>query len=201
MTDPAPPPLLPRVTAGEPRAVDACVDRYANVVWWLANRYLSRRADAEEAVQEVFFDLWRGAGRFDPAVASEKTFVLTVARRRLIDRRRRQSARPETLRSPPERVDGATGPCDRAASADESARARCELEKLPGDQRRVIELAVDGGLSQSEIAARTGLPLGTVKSHARRGLTALRDRLTARRTPPAPVNGAAPVAVNGEVTR
>ena len=181
---PAPPaaePLLPRVARGDAGAVAACVETYAPAVWWLARRYLPTRADAEDGVQEVFLDLWKSAGRFDPSVASERTFVLTVARRRLIDRRRRLAARPDySAPAPPDRASAADPPCAAAEAADESARARCELAALPPNQRRVIELAVDGGLSQTEIAAATGLPLGTVKSHARRGLKRLRDRLTSR---------------------
>ena len=102
---------------------------------------------------------------------------MTVARRRLIDRRRKLTARREVPLPAPDARPGPTAR-DVAEAADEHARARCELAKLPADQRRVIELAVDDGLSQTEIAAATGLPLGTVKSHARRGLRTLRDRLT-----------------------
>ena len=181
-------PLLPAVARGEAAAVEACIGAYAGAVWWLARRYLPTRADAEDGVQEVFLDLWRSAGRFDPAAGSERTFVLTVARRRLIDRRRRLAARPDfRCPAPPPRPGGDDPPCAAAEAADESARARCELAKLAPDQRRVIELAVDGGLSQSEISEATGMPLGTVKSHARRGLKVLRDRLTTPRPPrPAP---------------
>ena len=182
---PAPPaptaaePLLPAVAGGDAASVEACIAAYGGAVWWLARRYLPTRADAEDGVQEVFLDLWKSAGRFDPAAGSEKTFVLTVARRRLIDRRRRLAARPDfRCPAPPDRRGDLPSPCDAAEAADESARARCELAKLAPDQRRVIELAVDGGLSQAEIAEATGMPLGTVKSHARRGLKALRDRLT-----------------------
>ena len=181
-------PLLPAVAQGDAGAVEACIGEYGGAVWWLAKRYLPTRADAEDGVQEVFLDLWKSAGRFDPAVASEKTFVLTVARRRLIDRRRRLAARPDfRCPAPPDRPASAASPCDAAEVADESARARCELAKLAPDQRRVIELAVDGGLSQTEIAQATGMPLGTVKSHARRGLKSLRDRLT-KVLPPRPAS-------------
>ncbi len=137
-------------------------------------------------MQEIFLDLWRHAARFDPAVAAERTFVLTVARRRLIDRRRRLAARPEALGPPPDQPSAAPAADEALADADDAARARSELAKLPDGQRRVIELAVDRGLSQTEIAAETGLPLGTVKSHARRGLRALRDRLTPKAPRPAP---------------
>ena len=191
---PLPPPPLPRVAAGERDAVDACIARYGAAVWWLATRYLGRRADAEDAVQEVFLDLRKSAARYDAAVAAERTFVTTVARRRLLDCRRRLAARPDRFAEPPADCrDDAFDPQGRAELADESARPRRELAGLPADQRRVIELAVDRGLTQAEIADRTGLPLGTVKSHARRGLRTLRDRLT-RPAPPPPRAPAVPAA-------
>ena len=196
--------VLPAVARGEAAAVEACIGRYGGAVWHLARRYLPP-AEAEDGVQEVFLDLWRSAGRFDPAAGRERTFVLTVARRRLIDRRRRLTARrfvtvPE-VPCPPDPVPTAA---DRAEIRDESARARRELTALPDGQRRAIELAVDRGLSQTEIAAETGMPLGTVKSHARRGLAALRDRLTRRdprpASPPQPTPSPQPLAA-GEVPR
>jgi len=192
MSQSPPPPLLPRVAAGESEALNACLERYAGPVWWLANRYLPRRADAEEAVQDVFLDLWRHAGRFDPSVAAEKTFVLTIARRRLIDRRRRLSARPEALGEPPEQPADQPAAVETLAIEDESARVRAELAQLPDGQREVIEMAVDRGMSQTEIAAKTGLPLGTVKSHARRGMRTLRDRL--RSPTPSSAHSAAPAS-------
>ena len=83
------PPILPRVAAGEPTALAECMERYGGLVWSIALRLTGSRADAEDAIQEIFIDLWKSAARFDGAVASEKAFVAMIARRRLIDRRRR----------------------------------------------------------------------------------------------------------------
>src|SRR5271167_1404555 len=82
-------PILPRVAAGERAAVAECLTRYGDLVWSLALRHASDRSEAEDAVQEIFIDLWRHAGRFDGRVASEVAFVAMVARRQLIDRWRK----------------------------------------------------------------------------------------------------------------
>ena len=84
-------PLLPRIAAGDERAVRECVGRYASLVWSLARRWSVDALDAEDAVQEVFVDLWRTAARFDATRASEAGWVAMVARRRLIDRSRTTS--------------------------------------------------------------------------------------------------------------
>ena len=90
--------LLQRMAAGDPSAVEGCLAKYRGLVWSIARRFGGDYADAEDAVQEVFIELWRHAGRFDPALASESTFIGTIARRRLIDRKRRQSSRPRLRR-------------------------------------------------------------------------------------------------------
>ncbi len=87
--------LLPRIAAGDPDAVQACIRRYGGLVWSLALRMSRSREDAEDAVQEIFISLWKSADRFDPSRATEVTFIAMVARRRLIDRRRAAQRRPE----------------------------------------------------------------------------------------------------------
>jgi RNA polymerase sigma-70 factor (ECF subfamily) len=169
----APPSLLARVAAGEPGAVRACLDRYGGLVWSLARRF--EASDAEDAVQEIFLDLWRSAGSFNPALGSEVTFVATITRRRLIDRRRTRRRRPTAtdqigdvqLEAPGARPD---------ASA-EAAQAAHALGQLRPEQRQVLVLATAHGMSHGEIAAHTGMPLGTVKAHVRRGLISIRNAL------------------------
>ena len=172
-SDSAAAPLLARVAEGDEDAVRAVIARYGNLIWSLARRF--DPADAEDAVQEIFLDLWRSAVRFDPAVASEVTFVAMIARRRLIDRRRTRARRPEASELEP-----GLAIADSASAPDvdvDAARAARALDQLRPEQRQVLVLAIGHGLSHGEIAQRTGLPLGTVKSHARRGLLSMRALL------------------------
>lgn len=177
---PPPPPLLGRVALGDTAAIRECLARYGNLVWSLARRF--EALEAEDAVQEIFLDLWKSAARFDPAIASETAFVAMIARRRLIDRRRSRLRRP-TADTPlaGDSSDGIlavdpnpTTSADLCAEAQQAARA---LEQLRPEQREVLVLSTVGGLSHGEIAEQTGMPLGTVKAHARRGLLSIRAAL------------------------
>jgi len=174
----SPPRILAAVAAGHPEAMEACIAEYGGMVWSLALKMSPTRHDAEEGVQEVFVDVWRHARRFDPAVSSETTFVAMIARRRLIDRHRRRGARPALSSL----AEFAAVPAPAAANpvdlADEAGRIRDLLARLRPEERHVLELALGEGLSQAVIAERLGLPLGTVKSHARRGLIRLRHLFT-----------------------
>ncbi len=180
--------ILQRVAAGDPGAVQDALDRYGGLVWSLARRFCYNQAEAEDAVQEIFIDIWKSAGRFDESVASEPTFVAMIARRRLIDRRRRASRRPEAGESRAT-ADGAVTAAeatDRVEVGEEAARAAAALRELRDDQQRVLRLSIYQGLSHERIAEATGLPLGTVKTHVRRGLMRLREILGAAR-PDGPV--------------
>jgi len=169
--------VLDRVAAGESSAVDDCMSQYGGLVWSLARRFCPDRTDAEDAVQEIFIEVWRNAGRFDAAIGSESTFVTMIARRRLIDRYRKRSRTPETSPVFEDAVACDNEQVDRAEIREEAARARRQMQRLRPEERRVLELSIDGGLSQSQIAEATNLPLGTVKTHARRGLMRLRRLL------------------------
>lgn len=168
--------ILADVAAGHPEAMEACLAEYGGMIWSLALKMSPTREDAEEGVQEVFMDVWKHARRFDPAVSSETTFVAMIARRRLIDRHRRRGARPTFASLEEYSAVAAPAPAmtRRVDVADEAAHVRGLLEKLRPEERQVLELALGEGLSQAAIAERTGLPLGTVKTHARRGLIRLR---------------------------
>lgn len=169
--------ILERVAAGEEAAVKECLDRFGGLVWSVARRFSPTREDAEDAVQEVFLSLWKAAGRYDPALASEATFVTMIARRRLIDRNRARAARPDTAGIEiPAETPGREGPSQIEAAPDVS-RAAEALARLRPEQRQVVELSVVRGLSHSQIADATGMPLGTVKTHARRGLQRVREAL------------------------
>lgn len=179
-TDREAPGILPSVAAGEPGSVQACLDRFGGLVWSLARRLAHGDAEAEDAVQEIFLDIWKSAPRYDASVASETAFVAMIARRRLIDRRRRLSRRPEgqallesTTAAPEPDV------VDPVELSDDAARAAEALKKLSEEQQRVLKLSIYHGLSHEKIARATGLPLGTVKTHARRGLMKIRELLQA----------------------
>jgi RNA polymerase sigma factor (sigma-70 family) len=178
--------LLPRIAGGDQSAVPECISRYGGLVWTLARRRLASREDVEDVVQEVFVDLWRSADRFDPQVAEEITFVAMIARRRVIDRLRRGAAAPETA-SIDEVAAAAVpdpagdGPVGRRLELGEEARLADEhLSRLKPEEQQVLRLSIYDSLSHSAIAEQTGLPLGTVKSHIRRGLDSLRQKLAGR---------------------
>ncbi|MGB0332323.1 MAG: RNA polymerase sigma factor, partial [Planctomycetota bacterium] len=163
--------LLARVAEGDPSAVRDVLSRYSALVWSLSSSLSKDPHEVEDVVQDIFVDVWRSAARYDPAVASEATFIATIARRRVIDRRRRAGRRvdPEPLEE--EFAPGAEDEGLRQVELDDEAlQAREAVAQLSGDRRRVLEMSVVEGLTHREIAADTGIPLGTVKSHIRRGL-------------------------------
>ena len=178
--------LLMRIANGDHSAVPECISRYGGLIWTLARRRLASREDAEDVVQEIFVDLWRSADRFDPLVAEEITFVAMIARRRVIDRLR-QRAVPQTASIDDTIAADVVGVADgeqvghRLELGEEASIADEHLEQLKPEEQRVLRLSIYDGLSHPAIAVRTGLPLGTVKSHIRRGLESLRRTLAARR--------------------
>lgn len=167
--------ILADVAAGRPGAMEACIAEFTGLVWALATRMSPVREDAEEGVQEVFIDVWKHASRFDPATSSEATFVALLARRRLIDRHRRRTCRPcfTSMDAVDEPLLPACG--DALEVGDEADGIRRLMARLRPEERQVLELAIGEGLSQSAIAERIGMPVGTVKSLARRGLIRLRE--------------------------
>ena len=173
--------ILARVAAGDSTAVSQCLEIYGPLVWSMARRWLRDDSLAEDVVQEVFIQIWKSAPRFDPKIASERTWIATIARRRLIDLRRRQgsAARTEELEDD---IQGADKDGISHAIRDEQVQeARDALAKLRPEERRLISLSVLDGLSHSQIATHTGLPLGTVKTHVRTGLERLRGLLGVRK--------------------
>ncbi|MSR40031.1 MAG: sigma-70 family RNA polymerase sigma factor [Planctomycetes bacterium] len=169
--------LLPQISAGVPGAIEAFVGHYTNTIWGLARRFCRSAEDAEDATQEILVEVWRSAHRYDATAGSELTFLMTIARRRLIDRTRRQSRRmPVELLADIDPQNPDPG-IDWVELSDEVAKAQAALQQLRPEQSQVLELSLRDGLTHQEIAADTGLPLGTVKSHARRGLIRLREMM------------------------
>ncbi len=152
-------------------------DRYGRTAYGLALRVVRDESLAEDAVQEAFLAIWRGASRFIPERAKASTWILTLVHRRAVDLvRREQRRRADRL---PEEETGAGSPSaeDSAWLRLERERVQAALSKLPDQQREAIELAYYGGFTQSELAERLGEPLGTIKSRMFAGLARLRELL------------------------
>ena len=175
-------PLLQRVARGDQQAVAECLDKYGNLVWSLARRFTANRADAEDAVQEIFIELWSHANRFDENKASETTFIAMLARRRLIDRLRKTKREPSTEElnvvqhvEDSDQIDSS----EQLETQDQAERARRLIRTLKPEQQQIIQLAVYDGHTHQSIADAMGLPLGTVKTHLRRGLLRVREAMEA----------------------
>lgn len=168
--------VFERIAAGDAAAVRECMDTYGGLVWSLARQYSQTAADAEDATQEIFLEIWKSAARYDSKMGKESTFIATIARRRLIDRLRASGRRPVTqeyddeMSVDPASVDRNMG--DVAADVEVAQQA---LAKLNEDQRQILILGIVEGMSHSEIATETGKPLGTVKTQMRRGLIKVRQ--------------------------
>jgi RNA polymerase sigma-70 factor (ECF subfamily) len=167
--------VLQRIASGDSAAVSECIKEYGALVWSLARRLSRTPSDAEDATQEIFLDIWRSAGRFDSSQGSDKVFIAMIARRRLIDRLRKTTSEPPM--DPVEALETVAW-CDPGTASEtslEAEQAARALQELRPEQRQVLELGLLHGLSQSEIATRLGMPLGTVKSFMRRGLIRVRE--------------------------
>jgi RNA polymerase sigma-70 factor (ECF subfamily) len=173
--------LLQRVASGDTAAIGQVLDRYGGLVWSLARRAFPNAAEAEDAVQEIFLEVWRTAGRYDPGIAAEATYIAMIARRRLIDRRRKAGRTIETTAMVVEPGGKPDRGLDRADIGDEARRAAVALGTLSPEQQRVLRLSVIQGLSHEKIAAATGLPLGTVMTLVRRGLIRVRELLESKK--------------------
>jgi RNA polymerase sigma-70 factor (ECF subfamily) len=186
---PAPPPpsdamndvaLLRQVSDRQPGALDSLYDRYAPTLLALGRRILGSLSDAEEVVQEVFLHVWNHAGRYDPGRSSVSTWLILITRSRAIDRLRTRKVVERT-----HETSAQENPVEHASPegvetvfiGERRERVRSELVKLPEEQRQVLEMAFYQGLSQSEIAAKADLPLGTVKTRTLLAMKKLRGAL------------------------
>lgn len=170
--------ILLRLADGDAGAAQEVINAYGGLVWSLALRFCRSRADAEDAVQEILTDVWKSAHRYRSARASERVFISMIARRRLIDRLRRDKRRGEVepmAAGPSSELQHPGDSGERGWDAQQAAQA---MQSLSDDQRQVLEMSVAQGLTQREIAEATGTPLGTVKTHMRRGLIRLRELMS-----------------------
>jgi RNA polymerase sigma-70 factor (ECF subfamily) len=172
--------LLRQVADRRPEALGVLYSRYAPTLLALGKRILGSLADAEEILQEVFLHVWNQAGRYDAERSSVSTWLILIVRSRAIDRLRTRKVVERThettvQESPLEHAspEGA----ETVFIRERRERVRDELGKLPPEQREVLELAFYEGLSQSEIAAKAGLPLGTVKTRTLLAMKKLRGAL------------------------
>lgn len=167
--------ILNRIASGDKSAVGDCLDAYGGLVWSLARRMCPN--DSEDAVQEIFIDIWKNAARFDAALASETTFVAMIARRRLIDRVRKIMRQPNVDSFEDILIEPAVS-SDRKIQIGVEARQAAEaLKELRPEQRQILHLSIIQGFSHQEIADALAMPLGTVKTHARRGILRVREIL------------------------
>ena len=174
--------IVAAVARGSGDAVSALYDRYGATVYGLALRVLGQPDLAEEVVQDVFAQVWREAGRYDSHRSTVAGWIVMLTRTRAIDRLRARQARPDLSAA----VDSSEAvplpspdrsPEVRTLEAEDTRLVRGALAKLPDQFRSLIELAYYEGLTHSEIAARTGIPLGTVKTRLRSAMGTLRSAL------------------------
>ncbi|PYQ64620.1 MAG: RNA polymerase [Acidobacteria bacterium] len=172
--------LLRQVLDRRPEALSTLYDRYAAALLAVARRILGTPDDAEEVLQEVFLHVWNHAGRYDAARSSVSTWLILITRSRAIDRLRTRKVVERT-----HETSAQGNPVEHASPEglenvflqERRERVRGEMAKLPEEQRQVLEMAFYEGLSQSEIAAKAGLPLGTVKTRTLLAMKKLRSAL------------------------
>jgi len=171
--------ILEAVGRGDDDALGVLYDRFGRVAYGLAYRILRDQSLAEDAVQEAFLAVWRSADAYKRERAKPSTWILTVVHRRSVDLvRREERRRGEPLEAAPEPT---SGPADEDASLrDQRVAVQAALSELPGDQRQALELAYYGGLTQSQLAERLGVPLGTIKIRMFAGLGRLRELLATK---------------------
>jgi RNA polymerase sigma-70 factor (ECF subfamily) len=176
--------LITRIAAGDRDAFSRFYDLLAPIAFGLIRRVVRDPEAAAEVLQEVFFQVWREAPRYDPGRGSPEAWLVMRAKTRAIDRLRSIRRRDRTFVAPVDEsvARSSEEPAENpAVVAEDRSLVRTALAQLPEPQRRVIELAFFDGLTQSEIATRLGEPLGTVKTRARLGLERLRGALRGER--------------------
>jgi len=173
--------LVGRMAGGDHLALGELYDRHARLLYSLALRIVGERADAEDVLQDAFSQVWRQAARFEAARGTVVGWLVTVTRSRALDRLRHRRVRPEAGsdvdRAARDLADPAVAIDLQLVTAEQAARVRQALAELPPEQRLPLELAYYDGLSQSEIAAKLSVPLGTIKTRMRQTLRKLRDSL------------------------
>jgi RNA polymerase sigma-70 factor, ECF subfamily len=181
--------MIARICHGDHSAFDALYDRLSGPLYSLALRMLGDAADAQDAVQDVFLQIWSRAKTYNPQQSSVFSWTVLLTRSRVIDRLRARGRRLRVVVAASDVDEDAAQAADASTAEsvadttkrnDEAAQVRSILNNLPSEQREAIELAFFTDLTHHEIAARLGQPLGTVKARIRRGLLKLREQLRSR---------------------
>jgi RNA polymerase sigma-70 factor (ECF subfamily) len=179
--------LVRLVAERRPEALAELYDRFAPTLLALARRILGNQADAEEVLQEAFVQVWSRGQRYDPARSSVSTWLVLIARSRAIDRLRNRKVVERTHEASAREAAGDAGDLGQPSTSPEAVenvfiqerheRVRREMAALPAEQRQVLEMAFYEGLTQTEIAAKAALPLGTVKTRTLLAMKKLRNAL------------------------
>lgn len=170
--------LMRRVATDEHAAVEDLYDRFGSLVYRMAYQAMPTRADAEDAVQEIFVRLWRTAKRYDPKRAALVTWVMLISRRHLVDKLRRSQARVKASSLEPGQGESPRNPAD-VSRLESDERFSVLLERvalLPELQRTVVMRAYLGGQTLRQIGEELNTPIGTIKSALSRALVRLRER-------------------------
>jgi RNA polymerase sigma-70 factor (ECF subfamily) len=170
-----------QIAQGNQDAFTELYDKTNRMVYGLALRILGELSVAEEILFEVYLQVWRTAKNFDPNRGRVSSWLVSITRSRAIDALRARKARGENMSQSLDEIsdlqDRSSGPEGHSLQKSREQVIRKSLAELPADQRKPIELAYFSGLTQGEIATRTGLPLGTVKTRIRSGMVRLRELL------------------------
>ena len=179
--------LLPAIALGDLDAFERLYDRHSSTLYALLLRILTNPDDAQEVLQETFVKAWTKAKMFDSVRGSDVAWLISIARSRGIDRLRSRRVRGDREDEAGREVSTGLGFVEKRTGADDAIEAetrmavRGALAELPEPQRMALALAYFDGLSQSEIAAKLGEPLGTIKTRTQLGMKKLRERLKAFR--------------------
>lgn len=165
--------ILQRIASDDQSAIKACIKQYNGLIWSIIRNAGFYNGEAEDLVQNIFIEIWKSADRFDPNIRSETVFITMITRRRMIDFLRKKMTEQNRLEFREELPSVPAYTNDSLADAFDVQSLRDNMQILSDDEQQVLKLSTVLGLSQSEIADKTGLPLGTVKSHMRRGVQKL----------------------------
>jgi len=172
--------LVCAIASGNPDALSELYDRYVSMLFAIVQRILGVGADAEEILQQAFLQVWNQAERYDPGRSSVSTWLVLIARSRAIDLLRSRKVRERTANSAQQEINTKHASPEGAGNVlrqERAERLRKELDKLPAEQRDVLEMAFFRGMTQSEIAEESDIPLGTVKTRTLLAMKKLRAAL------------------------